>query len=235
MESMELQKTFELPCNWDIKLGCGVVQLVSPNVQEAKYFASGAIGYLEQIAKRLDALVEIVTPEGMKLASFGQSSKPQAPESQPQISSYGASRIDPTADSEAVLDFVKGKKAEGLIVTVTGMHSDKCLLVNDLQALDRGGGWTAQDWIGLDFKKLWHDSFLLGKTNYYGQLIAAVEGDRYLPNFFYHIRRPSGALAEYSSSYHYVDNFLGAPVRIAVSTPGDWRIIESAPDQSEKA
>lgn len=186
MESMEVQKTFELPYNWDIKLGCRVVQLVSPNIREAKYFASGAIAYLEQIAKRFDALVEIVTPEGMKLASFGQPSelKAQAPEPQPQISSYAASRIDPTADSEAVLDFVKGKKAEGLIVTVTGMHSDKCLLVNDLQALDRGGGWTAQDWIGIDFKKLWHDSFLVGKTNYYGQLIEAVERDRYLPNFF---------------------------------------------------
>ncbi|NES07804.1 MAG: hypothetical protein F6K22_36460 [Okeania sp. SIO2F4] len=229
---METRQMFDLP-GWDVQLGCGVIRLCSPDSSEAAFLAKGAKAKLHKISERMGTLIEILTPEGRILASFGQPSKPKAPEPQPQISSYAASRIDPTADSEAVLDFVKGKKAEGLIVTVTGMHSDKCLLVNDLQALDRGGGWTAQDWIGIDFKKLWHDSFLVGKTNYYGQLVEAVERDRYLPNFFDHIRRPSGALAEYSSSYHYVDNFLGAPVRIAVSTPGDWRIIESAPDKSE--
>lgn len=143
-----------------------------------------------------------------------------------KLSSYNPSNISSSADYETVLDFVKGKKSEGLIVTITAMNSDKCLMVNDLQALDRGGRWTAQDWIGIDFKTLWRDSFHVGKTNYYGQLIATLERDKNIPNFYYQIRRPSGALAEYSSSYHLIDNFLGGAVRIAVSVPGDWKILE---------
>jgi hypothetical protein len=58
------------------------------------------------------------------------------------------------------------------------MGPDKCLLVNDLQALDRGENWTAQDWVGIDFKTLWRDSFQLSRPNYYGDLVLKAEHDR---------------------------------------------------------
>jgi hypothetical protein len=115
------------------------------------------------------------------------------------------------------------------------MLNDKCLTVTDEQAQDRGGNWTAQDWIGIDFKTLWRDSFHVGRTNYYGRLIELVERDRFIPEYEYEIRRPSGSLARYQSTYTLVENFLGAPARIAVSKVGAWSIVEDAPDGSEVA
>lgn len=155
--------------------------------------------------------------------------KPKEPESlKPNISSYGASCIAPEAKYDEVMDFIKGQKADGKVVTVTSMISDKCLLVNDLQVSDRGGGWTADNWIGLDFKNLWRDSFHVGRANYYGELLASLQRDGYIPEFHYQIRRPSDALAEYSSTYHLIDEFMGIPVRIACSVPGEWRIVEAS-------
>ncbi|MBE9178641.1 hypothetical protein IQ268_08720 [Oculatella sp. LEGE 06141] len=217
-----------LPSNWQVLPTANGVRLVAPNGMDAQFFYEGAREYLKLSAQTLgsiellwDGCAQPIKVEGMASAKS------------PSIDSYAPSKISPDANHEAVADFIKGKKAEGLIVTITSMVSDKCLLVNDLQVFDRGGGWTGDDWIGLDFKKLWRDSFQIGKTNYYGQLVQAIERDRGISDFHYHIRRPSGALAEYSSSYHFVENFLEVPVRIAVSKVGDWRVIESATDGSE--
>lgn len=146
--------------------------------------------------------------------------------------SYGASQLTPTASEEAVEDFIRDRKRENLIVTLTSMTTDKCLFVNQLQASDRSV-WSQQDWVGIDFKTLWRDSFLPGRQPYYMQLINDVQRDRLLPEFYYQIRRPSGALAEYISTYYYLENFMGGSVRLAVSVPGAWRIVEAAPDSSE--
>lgn len=170
-----------------------------------------------------------------RLISAANASNLPEPEDQtpPIISSYAPNRIRPEASEEEVDDFIRGKKAEGLIVTITAMKNDKCLKVNDLQAIDRGGGWDAQDWIGIDFKTLWRDSFLRFKPNYYGDLVDRIASERAIEGFYYHIRRPSGALAEYSTDYFFADHFLQGSVRIGVSRVGDWRILEDAADGSE--
>jgi hypothetical protein len=227
-----------VPDGWQIQLG-KTIQLLAPNILEANLLAKGAKRKLVNVAERLGTVIEIFSSEcGCPVAKFGKAmmatdNTSSTENKNPILSSYNTSSISTDANYGTVLDFIKGKKSEGLIVTITSMVSDKCLMVNDLQALDRGGGWTAQDWIGIDFKTLWRDSFHVGKTNYYGELIATLERDKNIPNFYYQIRRPSGALAEYSSSYHLIDNFLGGPVRVAVSVAGDWRIIEQAQNGSE--
>lgn len=222
-----------VPDGWQILLG-STVQLLAPDISEANLLAKGAKRKLIDVAERLGTVIEILSSDcGCPVAKFGKfiAATIQSNDDiyKPKLSSYNPSSIPSSADYETVLDFIKGKKSEGLIVTITSMVSDKCLMVNDLQALDRGGNWTAQDWIGIDFKTLWRDSFHVGKTNYYGQLIATLERDKKIPDFYYQIRRPSGALAEYSSSYHLIDNFLGGPVRVAVSVAGDWKILEPSP------
>ena len=239
---METKRLFSFLPGWEVSLCSGQsIKLTSPDSNEAQYLINGGRERLKQTAEKLGTVIEVLTPGcDRPIAKFGKAIKATAASGEgnsestmPEPSSYGESRIESDVTYEAVSDFIKGKKAEGLIVTATSMINDKCLIVNDLQALDRGGGWTAQDWIGIDFKTLWRDSFHRGKHNYYGDLLANVEADRFLPNFHYQIRRPSGALAEYNSTYHYVENFLGGPVRIAVSVPGEWQIIEDAPDGSE--
>ncbi len=240
METQNQKRLFSYLPGWNIDL-CSLqrIRLTSPSANEAQLLICGGRNRLEQTAAKLGAVIEVLAPGcDRPLAKFGEPIKavlnqPDEQAKTPEVSSYNPSRINSSASFETVLDFIKGKKAEGLIVTATSMVNDKCLIVNDLQALDRGGGWTAQDWIGIDFKTLWRDSFHRGKHNYYGDLLANVEADQFLPDFYYHIRRPSGALAEYNSTYHYAENFLGSPARIAVSVPGQWRVIEDAPDGSE--
>lgn len=228
-----------LPKGWEVTPTKQGLTILSTDIESALDFASGARAHLQRTASNLKGLLEIrwagcITP--IRVAAQTEAAVPNREVNQTKpsrISSYAPIRVSPTATPDEVSDFIRGKKSEGLIVTITSMVSDKCLSVNDLQVSDRGGGWTGDDWIGLDFKKLWKDSFLLGHINYYGQLVETIERDKSLPEFYYHIRRPSGALAEYSSSYHFIENFLGVPARIAVSVPGDWAIIESAPDGSE--
>lgn len=231
-----------LPKGWRVRPNQQGLTLVSPDSESAIDFAEGAKAHLSQTAANINGMLEI-SWEGCQqpLTILAKTTAAVATANNPahqsgftsKLSSYAPSKISTNASADEIADFIKGKKGEGLIVTITSMVSDKCLSVNDLQVFDRGGGWTGDDWIGLDFKKLWRDSFHIGKTNYYGQLIQKIDQDQAIPNFYYHIRRPSGALAEYSSSYHLVESFLGVPVRIAVSVPGDWQIIESAPDGSE--
>jgi hypothetical protein len=218
-----------LPLGWQVYPGVGSLKLIAPCFDDALDLAEGAKLCLQETANRLGidlciCSTDRATPIRRIKASHNEQEDPQ--ELPPTLSSYAPSSIASDASYETVLDFVKGKKAQGLIVTITAMGTDKCLLVNDLQALDRGGNWTAQDWIGIDFKTLWRDSFQIGQHNYYGELVQRVEAERQLAEFLYRIRRPSGALAEYSSNYFYIENFLQRPARIAVSRPGDWRIVE---------
>ena len=68
---------FDLP-DWDVQLGCGVIRLCSPDNSEAAFLAKGAKAKLHNISERMGTLIEILTPEGKILASFGQPSKPKA-------------------------------------------------------------------------------------------------------------------------------------------------------------
>ena len=100
--------------------------------------------------------------------------------------------------------------------------------------MPRGQYLATHDWIGTNFLSLWRDSFQPGRHNYLSELLGHLERDRNIPEFQYQIRRPSGALAEYSSSYYWAEDFLGGgPVRVAVSVSGAWHIVDGAPDGSE--
>nr|WP_290224039.1 hypothetical protein [Trichocoleus desertorum] len=218
MQSVELHHL--IPCTWRVMPAGNGLRLVAPHASHATDLLRGAKQSLKSVATRLGVDLWICSDDQAEPIERIEGSR-HSP-----LSNYGPSKIAPNATYEAALDFIKGKKVEGLIVTITAMVSDKCLLVNDLQALDRGGNWTAQDWIGIDFKTLWRDSFQIGRCNYYGDLVRGIERDRQITEFLYEIRRPSGALAAYSSNYFYLENFLQGPVRVAVSRPGDWQIIE---------
>lgn len=152
---------------------------------------------------------------------------------QPQITAWGFPHLPRDAGSEQILDFIRANQTSneeggnGLVVTVTSMKTHKCLSANSLQAMDRGGGWSTHDWIGTNFLHLWRDSFCPGRTNYLSQLLTHLQRDWSIQDFYYQIRRPSGALAEYWTTYYIVNEFLGSgPVRVGVSKPGAWNILE---------
>jgi hypothetical protein len=123
-------------------------------------------------------------------------------------------------------EFIGEMRQRGYIVTITDMVSNRCLKVNDLQVQDRGGGWTGANWAGLNFLNLWKDSFLAGNHNYFGELIELVGSEWFIPNFEYLLRAPNGDLRRYWSFYFYALDYLGTPVRICVSVPGNWDVVE---------
>jgi hypothetical protein len=164
----------------------------------------------------------------------GSLNEPSVPQDAPAIvtSSYGASRISPNASYEAIEDFIRGRRLDGKIVTVMSMGTDRFLKVNELQIRERAGGWTMEDWVGTDAKNLWRRSLLgtlPGGANYYQRLIHLVTADHYIPEFVYLIDRPkNGGLWEDVTTYHYCHDYGGVAVRIAVSTPGQSRLVEAA-------
>ena len=164
------------------------------------------------------------------LASMGEKpeSKPIAP-----VNSYGAARLSVNAGYAEVMDFIAGKQAEGLIVTVMSMGTDRFLFVNGAQVSDRGG--NAETWIGTDAKSLVWMRSLMGTlpgrdkgVNYYARLHELLERDRFIDRFEYCVTRPNGDLHRDVSTYHYLDNYLGIPARVAVSRVGDSELVEAA-------
>lgn len=207
-----------LPAGWRCLPVSGAVRLIAPSMEEARDWCRGAAKSLQGCANRLESSIEICSGDRIvrRISAEGRS---------PELVGDTSGQIAFDARYEAIAEFITGKRSEGLIVTITSMVSDRCLVVNDLQVSDRGGGWTIENWVNLDFKNLWRDSFLAGNRNYYAELIERLERDRHIPEFQYRIRRPSGELAEYSSTYHLLQDYCGVPVRVAVSRVGDWRIV----------
>ena len=132
------------------------------------------------------------------------------------------------ASFEEIQEFMGEMRHRGYIVTATDMMTNHCLMVNDLQAPDRGGGWKGKDWIGLNFILLWKDSFQPGNFNYFDYLINTLQRDYYLPDFEYLLRAPNGDLRQYYSYYFYTENYLDTSVRICVSKPGNWETVRVA-------
>ena len=81
------------------------------------------------------------------------------------------------ASYEIIQQFMLEMRRRGYIVTATDMTSNTCLMVNDLQAPDRGCGWRGRDWTGIYFLMLSRESFDTGNSNYYQQLINVVSRD----------------------------------------------------------
>lgn len=236
IQSLELSSY--LPDGWQIKLEKAGVQLVAPGCTAANVFLDGQIGNLIASAANLKKPISIVWdgcnhPFEISHRLSAVSGSPSVPDPQvPEVGSYGASRISPFAQYDAIEDFVRGQRANEKIVTVMSMGSDRFLKVNDLQIRDRAGGWNMDDWIGTDAKRLWIRSLrgtLPGGVNYYQNLIDLVTTDYYIPEFRYLIDRPNnGGLWEDFTTYHYAHDYGGVAVRIAVSTPGQSRQIEVA-------
>jgi hypothetical protein len=205
------------------------LRLVAPSGEDASMFFNGAARYLKMSAEALRATIELVWEgcnEPLRIEGI-------QPEPAVTVSSYGASTIASDASYQAVMDFVAGQQAEGMIVTIMGMGSDLFLFVNGAQVSDRGG--NAETWIGVDAKSLVWSRSLTGTlpgrdrgVNYYARLHELLERDKSIPGYTYCVTRPNGDLHRDVSSYFLIENYLGVPARIAVSRVGDSELVEVA-------
>ncbi|MBF2074563.1 MAG: hypothetical protein IGS50_12495 [Synechococcales cyanobacterium C42_A2020_086] len=229
MQSQHLELSEYLPPDWQLCPTRQGLRLVAPSADDASLFFQGAGHYLKQSADYIRAAIEVVWEGCNEPLRVEGPTIPSAP----SINSYGPSIIAPHASYAEAMDFIAGKQAEGLIVTVMAMGSDRFLFVNGAQVADRGG--NAETWIGVDAKALvWHRSLtgtLPGRekgVNYYARLHELLERDRQIPDFSYCVTRPNGDLHRDVSTYFYIENYLGVPARIAVSRVGDSELVEAA-------
>lgn len=95
--------------------------------------------------------------------------------------------------------------------------------------------WTSDRWTGYNYRLSWRKS----RHNFrelnpeYDRLKELLERDRVVPNYHYRLYRPpaddevTGALCEYSTTYYRVRlPWYNDEVRVGVSDPKDWRVIE---------
>lgn len=116
------------------------------------------------------------------------------------------------ASYQAVLELLASSNA---LVTVTHNETDQCLLINE-----QGGGdrliWQPHRYLGLNCRAMWRDSM-----DQYEALKRELRQNTKIENFTYRLRRVDDSLAEFTKDYYLVENFLGTPVRVAISR--DWR------------
>lgn len=252
-----------IPAGTDIRFEAGGIQLNVQDLCLAKALANGARDNLRAFMQRIGAsrIVigspgdrAILTPTGLTWQSDTPTENPMIarPDDRPRnsVGSYGASQLRRDASPEAIDDFIQGMEHEGYVVTVTSLKTGsprafKPLYLNGAQVRDRADAdappnkrWTISDWLENGFLSLWRDSFIPGRHNYFAELLRLTHPNTATGTyvdfvFYYLIRRPSGALAEYETRYISVDNYHGfednpEPARIGISRVGDWRIIQDA-------
>ncbi len=131
--------------------------------------------------------------------------------------------LTPDADYQRVSEWLIEKWNEGKSVCVTSQIDNKCLFQND-KLTTRRAVIQPHEFIGQNYLWYWRDT--MDDYHQLRQYLDELQGDRdYLAGFEYRLRRPDGALCRYQTDY-YRGTFLGVPVRIGVSNPADWEILE---------
>lgn len=112
---------------------------------------------------------------------------------------------------------------EGKTITIVSMLNDRCKHSN---VPPKRGIRLAPDWTGYDYRQSWK---LDGKnlSTEYSKLIEKLYDDHVVPDYEYDLIRPDdGARLRYQTSYTLV-NFFGEPVRVGISDPNAFTLIEA--------
>ncbi len=132
------------------------------------------------------------------------------------------------ADEMRVLDFMREKISEGLIVIITSQVNDRCLYTSKSLKPERAF-FTPAQFQGYDYAKSWDIHKVGHPSEEYHQMRSYLERDGVALGYQYRLIRPDGALCEYSTDYYDVtDGWSGHWVRIGVSKPEDFRVLQPA-------
>ena len=120
------------------------------------------------------------------------------------------------------LELLPEADTKGKIITIVSMVTDKCKHSN---VPPKRGLRLAPNWTGYDYRQSWKlDGINLSQE--YLDLIKRLYDDRVVPDYEYDLIRPDdGARLRYSTRYTLVD-FFGEPVRVGVSRPEAFTLIE---------
>ncbi|XHX78959.1 MAG: hypothetical protein RBJ76_03210 [Stenomitos frigidus ULC029] len=134
------------------------------------------------------------------------------------------------ADYRRILELLMQMNDEGKIVIITSNVTNICLHTSSLLKPSRAV-WSPNQFTGYNYLKSWRltrdDESRLNPQ--FDRLQALLQRDGQISNYEYTLYRPDGALCSYSTDYFLCNNYNGDQVRIGISKPEDWSLLELAP------
>lgn len=145
------------------------------------------------------------------------------------------------ADYMRILEFLLDERKQGKIVIITDHLTGICLHTNDLLSPARGLR-SPGEWEGYNYMRSWRrdrgtslDPKYLELNPDFDQMCRNLERDGYVNGYNYSLYRPHPTLGpehddlcQYSTDFHLCHNYRGRTVRIGVSRPQDWALLEPA-------
>ena len=120
------------------------------------------------------------------------------------------------------LDPIAQAASEGQCITITSNITNKCKHSN--VAPERGKR-LAPDWTGYDYLQSWKLDGENPSDEYFGLINRLFDGEQIVGYEYDLIRPDDGAIVRYLTDYWRMD-FFGEDVRIGVSRPEDFTVIE---------
>lgn len=130
-------------------------------------------------------------------------------------------------DLLVAMEYLKAQQEAGMIICIVGQQTNLCKHANDALTEERAKR-KAPLWTGYNYLKSWCIDFDNPRepSPEYKALMRLLESDGQIDDFWYRLVRPDdGAIVEYQTSYRYVTDWMGEPVRIGYSRPQDYRVV----------
>lgn len=211
-----------IPYNWTRVESVSEVKYLAPNVREAKLWDLGAAKHLKKEASALNKKVVVLYNQNVVFNEYDPIDNKRI-----EKGSYGATSVNINSSMEEIFDFILDKANQGLSPRIVDMATDNYLFMRNWVSLDGEDCLRDNDWVGVDAKHSWRDSFLLGNRNYYGILIDNLKKDGHIPNYYYKIRQNSGLLSACQTDYYLV-NWNGSLCRLSIQDPRNRKLLEYA-------
>ena len=247
-QSTELYKV--IPSGWSVLPAIDGLRLVAPNSNYASDLLRGAKRSLKQAADRMGIDLWIcsqdqATPiKRIRASRRSQESYQDDELRKPFMSDRVADLLG--ADYVRLHEFLMAARQEGKIVIITSNVTrdadnnpistenpaagrDICHHTNDLLLPSRAY-WSAHQFTGYNYRLSWRRD----RNDYehlnpeYHHLKELLARDGQAPGYEYKLFRPDGALCSYKTDYYLCRDYCGDEVRIGVSSPNDWQLLEPA-------
>lgn len=201
---------------------CGSVAAIEcEDKKSALILRDGCLTLASAIAKFWFDRAEVLYPQCLKpfqilanlslIPSVQNNSNPQLP---------GRRNLLEASHTE-ILEFLTEMAREGLVVVICALDADMSILYVNSQMSQRRGILTPAGMQRLDNPVLWRESM-----EQYDRLTNDLENG-FVPSFEFAHYRADNSFCKFSSTFYKCDEYMGVPVRIAVSAPGDFEVVRS--------
>lgn len=252
MDATTAAKEFSANKGWSLVplFDCKLLVVLVPTAKEAVQVVNRYTDYLAASASGLGFSKVVVKHPGLRPGECAYEISPRMAESSIEGATSMASNEQFNllgADYIRIHEFLVEQKQAGNIVVITSNITrdengnpvsttnpqagrDICHHTSDMLLPSRAY-WSSRQFSGYNYRLSWRAE--RGDFSHmnpqYEQLKEALAKDGYAPNYEYKLYRPDGALCSYNTTYFLCQDYLGDEVRIGVSRPQDWQLLEAVP------